>query len=389
MLRISILLAAGGGFIFMLILAKYWNPIEYGDFVREYSLISYLSFPILYGLIPQMLRSTAINMSTNVFRLLGNYKGFLAIYGVGVCAILIVASSGFIAFLVHFGCLIIILASGLGEAQLRRRAQFQTVFFSRAIGIATSILMVVVILSAQLSRTALDGLIMRVLPSAALLAVVFMLTSQKGDRKPAQIGGKSSHGGQWVGVIESTTIALTIGIFQYALLIAGSRIVEPAKFVGLSVGLTVSITVSQKLIEPHVFRLFDRERSSLHIVLDELGTTGFWWFLELFMFSYCALIAVEFLLQEHMDFLQAFCLSVGAAMASIAYIVHTAIYVYSKALKFSIFQLTLFGAALVVLVLSNVEELFAVLFLIMAAAYLYFARRQLQATVITNVNGMK
>lgn len=379
MLTVSILIASGGAFLFALILAKYWSTPEYGSFVSGFAIVSYLSFPILYGLVPQVLRESIRYGGKGFFSIATEYVGFLLVYVSTTFLVLLIWSPSLL-YLSTVSCiLIIILAIGIVEARIRDRGIVIPVFHARALGMLLSICYLLMVLMFDWQRLALTSFFARVIPSACVLAVLYFMaikiTQPSCEKK---IGNEKPELSNVLGVVDATFIALIVGVFQYAFIVVGKRIIEPEQYISISMGIMVSMTVCQKLIEPYIFRLYISS-DELSNFIGEMKWSGKWRgvFIKLFAFSYGAQILVNVILFGKYALFDAALFSMGSALVSMAYFLHSAIYLRGNALKLSALLLIAMFGTLAVLTYSHRADMLPTCFLTMAVFYLFFVARRI------------
>lgn len=348
--KIPILIASGGGFVFVLLLAKYWPATAYGDFISGFSIVSYLSFPVLFGLLPQVLRQSRGASDLSFFSICKDHSIFISVYLFLLFLILLWWSPDFFYFVQISSVLLIVLATGIVEAIIRNRGAINAIFYSRALGITLSVfILVFIIINENWERTTWISYFSRVVPSAvalffATLVISHILTSKESIK--FLIASKSS---SMLGIVEATLAALTVGVFQYAFIIVGKEIIPAEKFISISLGLIISITVCQKLIEPHIYKLFAHPAESLPFtsMFDFTKSRGLL-FIELLIFSIGAQIATSFLLGGA-DLIDVFIFAIGSSLASVACLTQYSIFVYGSGLRLSVTILFIFAVLLIVL----------------------------------------
>lgn len=390
MLTVSIFIASGGAFLFTLILAKYWPASEYGNFVSGFAVISYLSFPVLYGLVPQVLRKSMRNSRKGLFSIAAEHVVFLFAYISITCVVLLIWSPNLLYFSI-IGCvLLIILAIGIVEALIRDRGFVIPVFHARALGMFLSIGYLLMVLTFDWERIALTSFFARLIPSACVLAVLYFMMKKiaqpgfdiKNDQEKSKLNNI-------FGVVDATFIALIVGVFQYAFIVVGKRIIEPVQYISISMGMMISMTVCLKLIEPYIFRLYISS-GELSNFITERQWSGKWSviFFKLFIFSYGAQILVNVILFNKYAFFDAALFSIGSTFVSVAHFLHLAIYLRGNVLKLSASLLIAMFGSLAVLAYSHRADMFPTYFLAMATFYLFFvARAGLHKSIFRPLSG--
>ena len=361
--KIAILVASGGGFVFALLLAKYWPAKAYGEFISGFSIVSYLSFPFLFGLIPQVLRQSTGGAKVSFFLICKEHIVFLLVYFCLLLVILLWWSSGFVSFLQINSLLLIVLATGVGEAMLRHKKAISTVFYVRALGMSLSVLIVFLMIGENWERATWITYFARVIPSAFVLFFGIILMTRFVIPKQSSHVLMNSEPSSVLGVVEATLIAITIGIFQYAFIIVGQKIMPAEKFVSISIGLMISVTVCQKLIEPHVFRLFSTGHLEKHRYRWLL-------FFELIIFSFSAQILTTLLLGGEIGFVNAVVFAIGSSFVSISCLIHYAIFIHGDSIKISAVILLLL--IFLLMVLHHFSQMLNFTLYYLGLAILYF-----------------
>lgn len=372
--KVVILIASGGSFAFTLLLGKYWSPEKYGEIVSGFSIVSYLSFPFLFGFIPNLLRLSGKNGNLNFSEIFKQRMYFLGAYFFCAFSVLFLLINDISFFLTIGASIIIVLATGVGEAILRDKQAVNVVFHVRALGISLGV--VFIFLTVYLNYETSNWFVYaaRFFPSAIVLLFIIISGGYIAKYKQPNNTMRISEDYPSLGIIEATLIAVSIGIFQYLFVIIGHKIVPQDEFVAISIGLITSITITQRLSEPHLYRIFFENKRIVHGANLPL-------FIELFIFSLGAQFMALLLVGGNFSLLDATLFSMGSAFASLACIHHYSIFMHAGSVKYSavVFLLLVF-----LIVASYILELiidFPTYYLLLAV--FYFSLLEMRISTIT------
>lgn len=367
--KTAILLASGGGFVFSLVLAKYWPPQNYATFISGFATASYFSFPILYGLIPQVLRDRMAKSDISLVKIVGLYKKFIFLYFIISIILLFWISSNLTSFMQVGLVLITILIVGIGEASLRYKDKINQVFYMRLLGISLSLIVVALSIHLKSERTVVLSYFARIVPLSVVLSICYIVFRNNIKQPKTEIVQVPR--GKPGGIADATIITMIVGVFQYVFLIIGKEVIPAQEFIPISIELMISITVCQKLIEPQVFRLYllPGETRTLASTINLIKRNKLS-FVELPVLAFFAQLVSLLWLGDVIDYFSVLLFSVGSALVSVAHFLHSSTFVNSSGFRISIISIFIFTPMLIAMVyLKNVLNLQSS-YLIMAAIYL-------------------
>lgn len=322
--KLASLGASAGGFLFTFVLARFAEPAEYAEFVRQFSLASFLCFPFLFGYLPDILRRHSGSNGALKFIRSRNDQLFLGVFSALALGIVVFGPAVTRSLLLNPLLLAALLLIGGAEAWLRAHGPNAVVFHCRAIAILLSIAGFALYSVSRLDLTASSALVLRFAPHLVLFAAAVFICKNATHLETAAHPNSSEITG--TAISQATIVALSGGVFQYAILVVAQGRMQAEQFVPFSLLLTVSLTACLKIVEPALFRLYaEATTTNLAKVVHK------WLLVELFAVTIAIELVVRFAFGSGISWWTVVSFGVAAPLAALAHVFHSMLYVIYRA----------------------------------------------------------
>lgn len=323
MVKVAALAASGGGFAFTFVLARFADARDYSEFIRQFSLASFLCFPFLYGYLPDLLRRQSGRRGGLALLQSRNDRLFLGTFAAAILVLLGVGPILTPSLSLGLPVLMALLLIGTSEAWLRACGAGAMVFHGRAFAVVISISGFALYSLLHIKMSATSALALRLAPPILLFAaLILLLGGLRGATEHKR--GETETGG--TAIAQATVVALSGGVFQYAFLVVSQARMDASDFVPFSLLLTVSLTACLKIVEPALFKLY----ASTNLP-DATAVVRLSMFAELVAVALALQIVVRFAFGTNINWVTVVAFSCAAPMAALAHVFHSMIYVVHRA----------------------------------------------------------